>query len=138
MSLGTVSGISAVVGNCRTVNNRTRPRYQGRVFFVAAVDLPQRGPAKGGLCNWLQGRVRPIALAAGLPSMEDYSVTKIKILGLAIGVSFLVFGIGSIAEAMPMAAPLGAVEVSTGAVAQQVSVARRTARRTTRRVARRY
>jgi len=67
-------------------------------------------------------------------------MTKIKILGLAIGVSLLVFGYQSIAEAIPMAAPLGTVEASTGGpVVQQVrGVARRTARRTTRRVARRY
>jgi hypothetical protein len=67
-------------------------------------------------------------------------MTKIKILGLAMGVSLLFFGHEPIARAMPMVAPLSTVEASTGVVVQQVryGVARRTARRTTRRVARRY
>ena len=68
-------------------------------------------------------------------------MTKIKLLGLAIGVSLLALGYQSVAEALPMAAPLGTIEASTGGpVVQQAryGVARRTARRTTRRVARRY
>ena len=67
-------------------------------------------------------------------------MTKIKILGLAIGASFLLFGYEPIAEATPMAAPLSKVKASTGAVVKAYyhPVARGTARRTTRRVVRRH
>jgi hypothetical protein len=66
-------------------------------------------------------------------------MTRIKILGLAICASFLLFGYEPIAEATPMVAPLSNVEASTGVVVKaRYGVARRTARRTTRRVVRRH
>jgi hypothetical protein len=68
-------------------------------------------------------------------------MTKIKILGLAIGASFLLFGYEPIAEATPIAAPLSKVEASTGAVVKAYyyhPAARGVARRTTRRVVRRH
>ena len=67
-------------------------------------------------------------------------MTKIKILGLAIGASFLLFGYEPIAEATPMAAPLSNVEASTGVVVKAYyhPAARGVARRTTRRVVRRH
>ena len=69
-------------------------------------------------------------------------MTKIKILGLAIAASFLLFGYEPIAEATPMAAPLSKVEASTGGVVKAYYVARHpaargVARRTTRRTVRR-
>ena len=67
-------------------------------------------------------------------------MSMIKILGLAICASFLLFGLEPIAEATPMGASLSAlsnVEASTSVVTE-VGVARRTARRTTRRVVRRH
>ena len=75
------------------------------------------------------------------PTLEGGCImTGIKILGLAIGASLLLFGYEPIAEATPMAAPLSKVEASTGMMAQHAyyGVARREARRTTRRVARRH
>jgi hypothetical protein len=67
-------------------------------------------------------------------------MTRIKILGMAIGASLLLFGYEPIAEATPMAAPLSKVEASTGVMVQHAyyGVARREARRTTRRVVRRH
>jgi hypothetical protein len=67
-------------------------------------------------------------------------MSRLKILGLAICASFLVFGYEPIAEATPMAAQLSkAVEASPGVVVKaRYGVARRTARRTTRRVVRRH
>ena len=67
-------------------------------------------------------------------------MTKIKILGLAISASFLLFGYEPIAEATPMAAALSKVETSTGAVVKAYyhRTARGVARRTTRRVVRRH
>jgi hypothetical protein len=66
-------------------------------------------------------------------------MTRKKVLGLLIGASLLV-GYEPVAEAIPAAAPLSAVEMSasTGSVVQQARVVRRVARRTTRRVARRH
>jgi hypothetical protein len=66
-------------------------------------------------------------------------MTRKKALGLLIGTSLLI-GYEPVAEAVPVAAPLNAVEMSasTGAVIQQARVVRRVARRTTRRVARRH
>jgi len=48
-------------------------------------------------------------------------MTGIKILGLAIGASLLLFGYEPIAEAMPMAAPLSKVEASTGVVVRRIA-----------------
>jgi hypothetical protein len=66
-------------------------------------------------------------------------MTRKKILGLLIGASLLI-GYEPVAEAMPVATPSNAVEMSdsTGAVVQQARVVRRVARRTTRRAVRRH
>ena len=66
-------------------------------------------------------------------------MTRKKILGLLIGASLLI-GYEPIAEAMPVATPSNAVEMSdfTGAVVQKAAVVRRVARRTTRRAVRRH
>jgi hypothetical protein len=82
----------------------------------------------------------PLILVVAVSHNMEERMTRIKILGLAIGASLLVFGYEPIAEATPMAAPLSEVEASTGVVVQQAyyGVARRTARRTTRRVVRRH
>jgi hypothetical protein len=66
-------------------------------------------------------------------------MTRKKILGLLIGASLLI-GYEPVAEAMPVATPSNAVEMSdsTGAVVQQAAVVRRVARRTTRRAVRRH
>jgi hypothetical protein len=65
-------------------------------------------------------------------------MTRKKILGLLIGASLLI-GYEPVAEAMPVATPSNAVEMSgsIGAVVQQARVVRRVARRTTRRTTRR-
>jgi len=66
-------------------------------------------------------------------------MTRKKILGLLIGASLLI-GYEPVAEAMPVATPSNAVEMSdsTGAVVQKAAVVRRVARRTTRRAVRRH
>jgi hypothetical protein len=66
-------------------------------------------------------------------------MTRKKILGLLIGASLLI-GYEPVAEAMPVATPSNALEMSdsTGAVVQQAAVVRRVARRTTRRAVRRH
>jgi hypothetical protein len=68
-------------------------------------------------------------------------MTKFKILGLAIGASLLLVGYQPIAQATPMAAPLGMV-ISTGSFLVQArvyhGVAHRTTRRHVRRAVRRY
>jgi hypothetical protein len=65
-------------------------------------------------------------------------MTRKKILGLLIGASLLI-GYEPVAEAMPVATPSNAVEISdSGAVVQQARVVRRVARRTTRRAVRRH
>jgi hypothetical protein len=66
-------------------------------------------------------------------------MTRKKILGLFIGASLLI-GFEPAAEAMPVATPSNAVEMSgsTEAVVEQARVVRRVARRTTRRVVRRH
>ena len=66
-------------------------------------------------------------------------MTRKKILGLLIGASLLI-GYEPIAEAMPVAAPSNAVEMSdfAGTVVQKAAVVRRVARRTTRRAVRRH
>jgi hypothetical protein len=65
---------------------------------------------------------------------------RIKILGLAIGASLLLFGYEPIAEATPMAAPLNTVEIgaSTGSIVEKARVHHGVARRTTRRTVRRH
>ena len=65
-------------------------------------------------------------------------MTRLKILGLAICASFLVFGYEPIAEATPMAAQLSKAVEASPSVVVKAGVARRTARRTTRRVVRRH
>ena len=66
-------------------------------------------------------------------------MTRKKILGLLIGASLLI-GYEPVAEAMPVATPSNAVEMSdfAGTVVQKAAVVRRVARRTTRRAVRRH
>jgi hypothetical protein len=64
-------------------------------------------------------------------------MTRIKILGLAIGASLLFFGYGPFAAATPMVAPLGTVNASTGNFVVQARVHHGVAVRTTRRHVRR-
>jgi hypothetical protein len=66
-------------------------------------------------------------------------MTRKKILGLLIGASLLI-GYEPVAEAMPVATPSNAVEISdsTGAVVQQARVVRRVARHTPLRAVRRH
>ena len=64
-------------------------------------------------------------------------MTRIKILGSAIGASLLLFGYEPIAEATPMAAPLSTVKASTGSFVVQARVYHGVAVRTTRRHVRR-
>jgi hypothetical protein len=67
-------------------------------------------------------------------------MSRIRILGLAIGASLLSFGYLPIAAATPMTAPLGTVESSTGIVVQARAyhgVAVRSTRRHVRRAVRR-
>ena len=60
----------------------------------------------------------PLILVVAVSHNMEERMTRIKILGLAIGASLLVFGYEPIAEATPMAAPLSEVEASTGVVVQ--------------------
>jgi hypothetical protein len=99
---------------------------------ACALDLHQSGRAKGGAYT---KRTKMVQYQL-VQKKGELSMTRIKILGLAIGASLLL-AYEPIANATPMAAPLSKVEASTGNFVVQARVHHGVAIRTTRRHVRR-